>query len=322
MKALYPGALVCALIGIAAMGLSAQYNMPVMILAILLGLALNFLSSNDNLTPGIDWSAKTLLYAGVALLGLRIDASVIIESGWLFPLFALGLLIVTLLTGFIFGRAFKLDKSFSVLLASAVAICGVSAAAAIACVLPKTEKRDAQLAITIAGITVLSTLAILLYPAIAKLLAMNNTEGGLFLGGTIHNVSQAVGAGYAVSEETGNIATIVKLIRVAALLPVILCITFIYARSGKTDVGLKTYFPPFLIIFFILAVANYFGLLSAHLSTIGSEVSELFLIVSLVAIGINTNMKEILEVGLTPLIVISMTTFAMAGIAIATIYMI
>ena len=316
-KSWYPGVLVCVLIGIAAMALGNQYGMPAMLIAILLGLALHSLATNDTIETGIDWCAKPMLYWAVALLGLRIDLAVFTGSGTWLTGIAIILLAATIIAGYFIGRLICGDRSFSILMSSAVAICGVSAAAAVSCVLPKNKSSEGQLALTIGGITVLSTVAMILYPAIAQFLNLSETRAGIFIGGTIHNVSQAVGAGYAVSTDAGDMATLIKLIRVSLLLPTILLISLLF--SNKSDAGKlswKTYFPPFLIAFFVLALFRYAGWVPTIIMDLGNQLSEAFLIISLVAIGIKTEMAQILGIGPRPLWVLTITTVFMAALAI------
>ena len=182
-KSLYLGVVICILIGVAAMALGNRYGMPNMIVAILLGLGLHPLCESELLKPGINWSAKSLLYAGVALLGLRIDVALIAQSGWVIPLVSLSALAVTFFAGQFIGRLFGLDKLLVVLMSGAVAICGVSAAAAICCALPRCKDRDSQLALTIGGITVLSTVAMILYPIFAHGLSLTDLQAGALMGG-------------------------------------------------------------------------------------------------------------------------------------------
>ena len=226
-KGYTPGLLVSILAGILAAYISEITVIPVMLLAIIIGLLLHVLNSVSILKDGINWSSRGLLYTGVALMGLRIDLTDLSQVGFMAPLFVILTLITTLLVGYAIARALGQSKDFSILMSGAVGICGVSAAAAICSALEDNPLRDAQLAITVAGITVLSTLAMLLYPFISNALNLNILESGIFMGGGIHNVSQAVGAGYAVSNEAGDLAVIFKLIRVSMLLPVIIIRLFI-----------------------------------------------------------------------------------------------
>ncbi|MBT5836069.1 MAG: putative sulfate exporter family transporter, partial [Hellea sp.] len=183
-----PGLLVCILAGILAAYISKITMVPVMLLAIIIGLLLHVLNSVSILKDGINWSSRGLLYAGVALMGLRIDLTDLSQVGFMAPLFVILTLITTLLVGYAIARALGQSKDFSILMSGAVGICGVSAAAAICSALEDNPLRDAQLAITVAGITVLSTLAMLLYPFISNALNLNILESGIFMGGGIHNV--------------------------------------------------------------------------------------------------------------------------------------
>ena len=89
------------------------------------------------------------------------------------------------------------------------------------------------MAFTIIGVTTLSTVCMVLYPLITKLFHLDHAQSGVFLGGTIHDVAQVVGAGYSVSPETGDVATIVKLLRVALLLPVVLVVSLVERRANR-----------------------------------------------------------------------------------------
>lgn len=317
LSTIIPGFGMATLFGALSYGLSIATGFPVMILAILFGLVLHRFYSQRTLKPGVDWTAKPLLNIAVALLGLRIEMSVIAEHGALFPLIALVILVLTILIGYAIGRIFKLGNAFSILMAGAVAVCGVSAAAAIASVMPDNKNRANHLALTIGGVTLLSTAAMIIYPLLTHIMNMNDTQSGVVMGASIHNVSQAVGAGYAVSDEAGNIATIIKLLRVSLLLPVVLIISLIWSRRSDGASSWKTYFPPFLIAFFILAALNAFNVLPIVVTQIGSEAAHWFLIISMVAIGMKTNMGEIIKIGPKPLVVMTLTTVIMFGLAMA-----
>ena len=153
----------------------------------------------------------------------------------------------------------------------------------------------------------------ILYPLIAHWLSLTDIQSGALMGGSIHNVSQAVGAGYAVSGEAGDMSTIVKLIRVSALLPAIILISLFYGRdkTGSNSLSWKTYFPPFMIAFFLFALINFLNVLPQVAITGGVSLSEFFLVVSLVAIGINTNIRDIVTVGVKPMIAMLLTTLVM-----------
>ena len=313
-----PGLLVCILAGILAAYISEITMTPVMLLAIIIGLLLHVLNSVSILKDGINWSSRGLIYAGVALMGLRIDLTDLSQVGFMAPLFVILTLITTLLVGYAIARALGQSKDFSILMSGAVGICGVSAAAAICSALEDNPLRDAQLAITIAGITVLSTLAMLLYPFVSNALNLNILESGIFMGGGIHNVSQAVGAGYAVSNEAGDLAVIFKLIRVSMLLPVIIIISLVWGKSSSTPYPnvrskLKASTPPFLIVFCLLALLSCLNIVPDLAKNAGNISAYWALIVSLVAIGIKTDTKLVMKVGTKPLTIMTLTTAFMGA---------
>lgn len=316
-----PGLLVCILAGILAAYISKITMLPVMLLAIIIGLLLHVLNSVSILKDGINWSSRGLLYAGVALMGLRIDLTDLSQVGFMAPLFVILTLITTLLVGYAIARASGQSKDFSILMSGAVGICGVSAAAAISSALEDNPLRDAQLAITVAGITVLSTLAMLLYPFISNALNLNILESGVFMGGGIHNVSQAVGAGYAVSNEAGDLAVIFKLIRVSMLLPVIIIISLVWGKGSSTPYPnvrskLKASTPPFLIVFCLLALLSCLNIIPDLAKNAGNISAHWALIISLVAIGIKTDMKLVMKVGAKPLTIMTLTTIFMGAMLI------
>ena len=322
-----PGLLVCILAGILAAYISETTMIPVMLLAIIIGLLLHVLNSVSILKDGINWSSRSLLYAGVALMGLRIDLTDLSQIGFMAPLFVILTLITTLLVGYAVARALGQSKDFSILMSGAVGICGVSAVAAICSALEDNPLRDAQLAITVAGITVLSTLAMLLYPFISNALHLNILESGIFMGGGIHNVSQAVGAGYAVSNEAGDLAVIFKLIRVSMLLPVIIIISLVWGKGSSTPYPnvrskLKASTPPFLIVFCLLALLSCLNIIPDLAKNAGNISAHWALIISLVAIGIKTDTRLVMKVGAKPLAIMTLTTAFMGAMLLIGISLI
>ena len=137
---------------------------------------------------------------------------------------------LTILFGVVGARVAGISRPFGILTAGAVAICGASAALAISSVLPKGENHERDTVFTVIGVTALSTIAMIIYPLIIALFHLDHAAIGVFLGGTIHDVAQVVGAGFSVSDETGNVATFTKLLRVAMLLPVVVTLSFVYPR--------------------------------------------------------------------------------------------
>ena len=107
----------------------------------------------------------------------------------------------------------------------------------IAAVLPNHPLKERATLFTVLGVSALSTFAMIGYPMLAQAIGLDARESGVFIGATIHDVAQVVGAGYSMSPETGDVATVVKLLRVAMLSPVIVMTVISYRKSGTEPGG-------------------------------------------------------------------------------------
>ena len=124
---------------------------------------------------------------------------------------------------------------------------------ALSAVLPPTKPHELNTIFTVLIVTALSTIAMVTYSILASAIGFNETEAGIFLGGTIHDVAQVVGAGYSISETAGNTATIIKLFRVALLIPIVrsIGVLFTWYTSNLTEDKARPK-PPFPWFFRVL----------------------------------------------------------------------
>lgn len=320
-----PGLGVVAMIVLAAQFVSDHYGAPAMLMALLFGIALHFLSEEPRPRPGIDLAASTVLRLGVALLGLRISADLALSLGWPVLVLAITGVVATILFGFALGRVLGHGDKFAFLSGGAVAICGASAAMAIAAILPRDEKSEERLVFTVVGITILSTFAMITYPILAEALGLSQMSTAVFLGATIHDVAQVVGAGFSVSPETGEIAAVVKLIRVAMLAPVIILATLALRRSAPAVTGSSPpLVPAFVLGFFGLLVVNSLGLVPAVISDIAAHLSRWFLLAAIAAVGLKTSLRDVLKVGSGAIALLVAETlflavFVLAGLSILSL---
>jgi uncharacterized integral membrane protein (TIGR00698 family) len=148
---------------------------------------------------------------------------------------------------------------------------------------------------------------------------MNGHDSGVFLGGTIHDVAQVVGAGYGMSKETGDTATIVKLLRVAMLLPVVLLVSFAVRRRADIDTRKAPMLPHFGVAFFALVIVNSLGWVPRAAADIAGELSRWCLVAAIAAIGMKTSLKELSVVGMRPVLLMVLQTVALAGLVAALI---
>ncbi|MCH2163598.1 MAG: putative sulfate exporter family transporter [Marinovum sp.] len=298
-KDLFPGVAVAILVAVAAKFLSEHYTAPAMLMALLLGIAVSFLAEEGKTIAGINFSARALLRLGVALLGARISFDLITALGAPMIALVVGGLVATILFGLAVGRLFGAKWRFSFLTAGSVAICGASAAMAIAAILPKDERSEERLIFTVVGVTVLSTIAMIVYPILTEALEMTRDQAGVFLGGTIHDVAQVVGAGFSISEATGDTSTLVKLIRVAMLAPVVIIASLIIRQmhDGDTDGTRPALLPGFVLAFLVLATINSFNALPSMVAQGLGESSRWLLLIAIAAVGMKTNLRQVLSVG-------------------------
>lgn len=304
IKTLFPGVFIAAITGLAALFLSEHYGAPAMLFALLLGIALSFLHQDTSCKAGIEFTASTILRIGVALLGLRIAFSDLMLLGWNTALMLIVAIVTTIGLGVILAKILGLQKRFGALTGGSVAICGASAAMAISAVLPNSETKERDTLLTIIGVTSLSTIAMVVYPIIVNYLNLTDVEASIFLGGTIHDVAQVVGAGYSISEETGNMSTLVKLVRVSFLMPVVLMFLLAaksYCKSTTVDAKSPT-FPAFLIGFIVLMIINSIINVPETITKTATDISRFALVISIAAIGMKSNLSKLACVGIKPIL--------------------
>lgn len=313
----FPGFAVSALVAAAAQFLSEHYGAPAMLMALLLGLALNFLADEGTKTaPGIAITSRTVLRLGVALLGARISAGMLVDLGPGLVALVISGVLATIAFALLIARFFGRGWRFALLTGGSVAICGASAAMAIAAVLPRHEKSERDLVFTVLSVTVLSTIAMILYPMLSNLLDLGPLAGGVFLGGTIHDVAQVVGAGFSVDQQTGETATLVKLMRVAMLAPVVLGASLTIRSmglAGEVEGKRPPLLPGFVIGFLVLAAANSFGLIPESVAQMAGQVSRWALLIAIAAVGIKTSLAKMLAVGGGAIALIVIETIFIGG---------
>lgn len=212
-------------------------------------MAFNFLAADPLCAPGLEATSKTLLRVGVALLGFKLSVAGLSQLGFRSFAVVVGLMVATM--GFGVAMAFVLKRRWrlGLLTGRSVAICGASAALAISALLPKGKRLEQDTLFTVVAVTALSTMAMIFYPALFSMLGLSDAQSGFLIGATVHDVAQVVGAGYSISETAGDIATIVKLQRVATLPVVLLAVIVVSGQGGAGKLRLPGFVVAFLICF-------------------------------------------------------------------------
>ena len=323
-RKLFPGVLACAVVAAASTFLAEHYGAPVMLFALLLGMAMNFLSGEGPCAAGIEFTARQVLRIGVALLGLRITVGQIAELGWQPVAIVVVSVVLTIGVSMLLARLMGFQSLFGLLSGGATAICGASAALALAAALPAHPGKERATLFTVVGVSVLSTVSMIVYPMLAYAIGLDARLAGIFLGGTIHDVAQVVGAGYSMSHETGDVATFVKLMRVTMLLPVIVFAVMLtrahFRNSGNAGAASgprPPLLPWFAVAFALLVAINSTGWVPGMVAKGGSEFSRWCLVAAIAAIGMKTQLKELATVGLKPVLLMLGETVFLAALVLA-----
>ena len=315
---LWPGLLLSAVIAIASAFIADHRGGPTLLYALLLGMALNPVAAEGIAKPGVDFAARRILRFGVALLGARITLDQIGALGWHNGALIAAGVVLTIGFGHVAARMLRVSTRMGLLTGGATAICGASAAIAIASVLPRDDASERELLFTVAGVTAASTIAMILYPLIVGWAGLDPSQSGIFLGGTIHDVAQVVGAGYSISPEVGDYAVLTKMLRVAMLLPVVMAFSLVvrHRLGGRQARGGDPLLPPFLVAFVVLVAAGSLGLIPKAADAALSELSRACLVVAIAAVGLKTSLVEMKKVGARAVILLSVEAAFLAGLVL------
>ncbi len=319
-RRLVPGLLVTSLVAMSAAFLGSHYKGSMLLFALLLGLALHFVSEDKRCAAGIQFASSTVLRLGVALLGLRLTIEHVVTLGWQTVAALLCAVALTMGLGLLLAKVLRVEQSLGLLVGGATAICGASAALAISSVLPKYPHLERDTTLTVVGVTTLSTLAMITYPIITQWLGFDAITSGKFIGATIHDVAQVVGAGYSLSHDAGDAATITKLMRVAFLMPVLVVISAsLRGRAARAaDGGPKTpLLPWFTVAFVALMLLNSTGWVPPAVQTGASDLSQAFLVLAIAGVGLKTSLQDVTQLGWRPVLMIVLVTLGLAGMAAA-----
>lgn len=287
-----PGVCLALAIALGASLIAPVLQWPAALIVLVCGLALGRLRRPTRLEPGLLLAKHGLLKIGIVLLGANISLASILQIAPSMLAAIPGLVVLTIIMGCLTARAIGAPSSFGYLAGGAVAICGASAALAIYLGLPASKRNEGQLALSILGVTVLSTVAMMAYPVILSLLGFDDRTIGLVLGASIHDVAQVVGAGLSVSDNAGELAILVKMVRVLCLPIVVIMAGLVFRDTNfkltKSHIGI----PWFIVGFFIALVANSTGLISPVLAPYLKYMSTILLLTAICALALQIELTE------------------------------
>lgn len=314
------GILVCAGIATAAMTLShwpplVKLGIGPLTLAILIGIAAGNsmpVTIHAQASSGVAFSQRTLLRLGVALYGFRLTLHQVSAAGLIGITTDILVISSTLMMGLWIGtRWLKLDRETSLLISTGSAICG---AAAVMAAEPVMRAPPHKVAVAVATVTIFGTAAIAVYPLLFPLLGLNSAQFGTYIGSTVHEVSQVVAAGNAVSPAVADQAVIIKLIRVLMLAPFLLLIGRL-AQIGNTDsTATQTpLVPGFVLLFGVIVMFNSIGMIAPPLHARLLDLDGVLLALAMAALGWSTRASMLQQAGLRPLMLGAMLFVFLLG---------
>lgn len=258
------------------------------LIALLLGIIIRqIITKFEVFQAGVVWTEKYVLETAIVLLGFGFQWSQIQEVGAsTFIVIVVSIVLIVLLALLLQKLTAKSDKLFW-LLGAGSAICG---SAAIGATAPLIKAKEEETGISLAVINVLGLIGMLLLPVLATVLSYDATETGILIGGILQSAGHVVGASFALGDEIGSVATIVKMARIALLLPFLLMVYFLYKhRAGNATIK----FPIFILLFAVTLIIGATQLLPTYLVAGLGKTSDYLFSIAMAAIGLKINLKNI-----------------------------
>ncbi|TDL78803.1 YeiH family protein [Peribacillus frigoritolerans] len=271
-----------------------------LIIAMMIGIMWRaFAGISEPVLAGAGFSSKKLLRFGIILLGMRLNLSDLYHAG--FNVFILSLIVIlfTIPLVYALSRFLEVDKKISILTACGTAICGAAAVAAIA---PLVKANEEETAVSAGTIAILGTAFTLLYTFIYSFINLTPYGFGAFSGGTLHEVAHVVAAASIGGAEAEDMAIILKLTRVALLVPAALIVGILFREKKTDDAPSPLPIPWFILGFLFVSGLNTAGIASEETAAFIVSLSYLLIGMAMAGLGLNVNLKSFKKLGSKPLI--------------------
>ncbi len=338
---LLPGLALAGAVTLAAMAVAAletrALGHPViegLVVAILLGMVVRTAwQPSPRFEAGVKFAAKEVLEVAVFLLGVSVDLPLLLAAG---PALAVGIvLLVGLGIAFSYGlgRLLGLPRKLAVLVACGNSICGNSAIAAVA---PVIDADAEHVASSIAFTAVLGVVVVVGLPLLRGPLGLSFYQYGVLAGLTVYSVPQVLAAAFPVSALSGQVGTLVKLVRVLMLGPVVVFFSLRHRaadspatqaasapggpRGARRAVRLTRLVPWFIVGFLVLAALRSAGLVPAAAIAPARALSTWLTVVAMAALGLGCDMKAIARAGRPIVLTVSGSLLLLAGLSVSLIH--
>ncbi|MDR2023246.1 MAG: YeiH family protein [Hungatella sp.] len=309
MKKYAPGVLLCLLISAPAWFLGKAF--PVVggpVFAILIGMAMApFIKGKEAFRPGVAFASKKILQYAVILLGFSMNLATVLQKGREALPIILATISTSLVIAYILSKTLRLPGKTAILIGVGSSICGGSAIAATA---PVIDADDSEIAQSISVIFFFNIIAALLFPALGSALGLSNEGFGLFAGTAINDTSSVTAAASAWDGMHGSntleAATIVKLTRTLAIIPITLFLacykTGKEKKTSERSISIGKVFPSFVLFFLLASIITTAFPIPAGVTGSLKDLSKLFIVMAMGAIGTNTDLIKLIRTGKKPLL--------------------
>ncbi|GGH15198.1 YeiH family protein [Paenibacillus segetis] len=295
--------LIIALVAKLLSGFPFLSIMGQLVIAILIGIAWRAtIGVPDSIVSGTNFSSKKLLRLGIILLGMRLNLMDIIHAGPKVFLIAVIVITFTLMVVYGITRALNVDKRLGILTACGTAICGAAAVVAIA---PQIKAKDDETAIGAAIVAILGTIFTLLYTFLYPVLGLSPLGYGIFSGATLHEIAHVIAAADVGGTEAVDMAVIIKLTRVALLVPVAILIGFLSNRAlvkeqgGSPKTSWKSIpIPWFILGFLLVSGINSFGIISPSIASGIVVIAYMLIAMAMGGLGLNVDLVAFKRLGM------------------------
>lgn len=304
------GVVLCAILALPAWILGQYFPLVgAPVFAILLGMVVgSFYHNRTKTAAGIAFTSKYILQTAVVLLGFGLNLMQVVKVGVQSLPIIISTIATSLIVAFCLQKWLKLDVNTATLVGVGSSICGGSAIAATA---PVIKAKDEEVAKSISVIFLFNILAALIFPTLGDMLGLTNHGFALFAGTAVNDTSSvtATAAAWDAIHHSNTLdgATIVKLTRTLAIIPITLVLSFYTAfkeskngRASEKTFSLKKAFPMFVLYFLLASIVTTVvsGLgMSVELFEQLKVLSKFFIVMAMGAIGLNTNPIKLVKTG-------------------------
>ncbi len=320
VKKFVPGIFFVLIISYAAVALkdllSDYINLESLTIAIIIGIIYNnLLGTQKVFVPGIKFSLKKLLKAGIVLLGFKLNLHAILKLGPQILIMVFIYVAGALVLSIVLGKIFKANRKLSTLIGVGSCICGASAVVALT---PCIDANDDDSVIAVSIVSLLGTIGVLIYSALAvRSLSLTEIQYGAWSGLTLHGVSHALAAAFALGDVSGEIGTFVKMTRVLMLVPVSLALSLIFNKESSKNK--KAGFPMYVLFFILAGIINSFGVIPHEITNVLAKVSSIFILMAMTSMGLSVNFKSIISKGVKGLLIGSILFLILSTLSLVVI---